>query len=1110
MKYKLGLDLGSTSLGWAVVELDENDNIVRLVDMGVRIFPDGRDFQSHKPINVKRRIARGMRRRLDRIKLRKKHTLRLLHKYGLDFDISADIARLENPYNLRARAVTEKLKVDELGRVFFHFAQRRGFKSNRKETRGEAGGKLKAATDVLRENMGDDKTLGQFLAESGKYRFSDQFDGVIIKEGAMYPTRDMYLEEFRTICAAQNVSDDMRQELEKVIFDQRPLKAPQIGHCIFEPGELRAYRYTPAFQKWRALQQLNQLGIENCGNLEPLSDEQHAKLRNILLVGFDGVKREKNGHVKLTFAEIKRQLGLSRTTRFNLESESRKEMDVDTTAFAFSEIGMADFWQALPVDSQLDILSKINDDNIEDVDLIKYLVDKYDLSEKQAEDIIKISLEDDVCNVSSKAIEKMLPFLEQGMLYHDAAKAAGYNHSDPDIPVLELLPYYGELAALRPSLMEDKNGMYRTMNATVHIAMNQIRAVVNDLILQYGDRPYAINIEMGRDIHAGAEERKEIEVQQAKNKKENDRIAAELLAAGVDVNRENIQKYKLWELLGSNPLERRCVYTDEVISFEKLYSPNFEIEHILPFSRTLDDSLANKTISRVDANRFKGNRTPDEAFNDPTSKWKYEDVWARAQKLPTATKWRFNRGALDLFLKDKDCIARALNDTRHMTRLAVKYLQHVCKDKYKDKYRVTGMPGKMTALFRDMWHLNWWKDKSAEEKYRGSHIHHAIDAFVVACVGPKTYRVLSKNTEKPENYVGKSVKDKHKYWFDGIMTPYAGFDYYDFQMKCEKTIISYRKSIKNPKSTGTIGCLHEDTAYNLEGFDKRGNAIMSRRETLPVLADKKFAKDFRRVNKTTKQTFLTETGCSNDTDDIAGKFLEWAQARGLRKVRMLKEGVDISSWVPVFRSRGDRDAFHKAYIRWYALDGISDGMMDKKAKKTQKDEELRLREQYHSAALKAYKWYIGGNNFCAEVFEIRADDRRYPKLAGKWQIEVISNYTAQQTGGVPMWRKKYATARRVMSLRINDMVMAEFSKNDKNLPRGLVETVMHQCAVVQKDTVEIVFRVKKISSDGSIYLRPHHIAKESADTKSWCASKSSLQEHKAHKVFVSPTGQILK
>lgn len=1107
MKYKLGLDLGSTSLGWAVVELNEKDDALRLVDMGVRIFPDGRDAQSHTPINVERRTARGMRRRGDRIKIRKQRTLDLIHKYGLDFDISGDIERLENPYKLRAKAVEQKLAADELGRVFFHLAQRRGFKSNRKETRGSAGGKLKNATEALRKAT-DDKTLGQFQNESGKYRFADQFDGDVIKDGALYPTRDMYLDEFHKICDVQNVPDEMRRDFENAIFYQRNLLPPQIGHCMFEPDELRAYKYTPAFQKWRALQQLNQLRIENVGKLEELSTEQREKLKNIMLVSFDGVVREKNGHVKLTFAAIKKQLGLSaRATKFNLESDKRKEIDVDTTAFAFAEIGEGDFWNSLSEDAQLELLENINDDNLNDTDLISRLMGQYNLSKERAEKIIGLPLEDDVGNVSLVAIGKMLPYLECGMLYHDAAREVYGTHSEQDIRALDELPYYGDLMVLRSSLAEDKNGVYRTMNATVHIAMNQIRAVVNDLISQYG-KPFAITIETGRDVHAGAKERAEIEAQQAKNKKENDRIAADLRAAGVLVNRENIQKYKLWELLGTNPLDRCCVYTGEVISKEKLFSPQFEIEHILPFSRTLDDSLANKTISRVDANKFKGNRTPEEAFTAADSPWNYDDVWTRAQKLPPATRWRFNRGAIDLFLKNNDCIARALNDTRHMTRLAVTYLKHICVD----KNNVIGMPGKLTAMFRDMWHLDWWKDKAEAEKYRGNHIHHAIDAFVIACAGRGNLQRLSQNSKNPEAYSGKSVKDKRKNWFDGMALPFAGFDYFDFKMKCENTVVSYRKSIKNPNSSGTIGCLHEDTAYKLEDFDKNGWAIMSRHENLPVTdADrKKFAKKFKRLNKTILQTFISDTGCANDTPNIAERFLDWAQARGIKRVRMLKDGVDISGWVPVFRSRADRDAFHEAYVAWYVADGISSGIVDTRAKRAQMDKERGLRERYQDAACRAYKWYIGGNNFCAEIFEIRPDDSRYPKLAGKWQMDVVSNYSAQLNAGQPMWRKKYATAQRVMSLRINDMVMAEFSKDDSKLPTGLIDTVRHQCMLEQKDTVWVVFRVKKISSGGSVYLRPHFIAKEDADTKSWAASCGSLQEHKARKISVSPTGKILK
>ena len=1094
MKYKLGLDLGSTSLGWAVVELDKDDNIVRLVDMGVRIFPDGRDAKTHAPINVKRREARSMRRRLDRVQQRKRQVVKLLKKYGLEFDITSD-STLANPYELRARGLTEKLTRPELGRVMLHFALRRGFKSNRKELRGTEGGKLKAATASLRNALGDG-TLAQFQVATGKYRFSNQFDGTSIKDGALYPTRDMYLDEFQRLCKAQHMPDEMHQDFETAIFYQRPLRAPERGNCLFEPGEYRAYKYEPDFQRWRALQQINQLSLVEHGKAIPLSDEQRQKIMDMVFVPSGSVKKG-----KLTFAEIKKQLGLSRAAKFNLETEKRKDIDADKTAFAFYEVGELDFY--LRLENKQELLDKINDDSLEDAELLDFIVNKLDATPQQAEKIIQVSLEDDVANVSLVAIRKMLPFLEQGQMFHDAARSAGYHHSAFVIPTLEALPYYGDLAILKPSLAQISDGSYRTMNATVHIAMNQIRAVVNELIQRFG-RPYAINVEMGRDLRSGAEDLKKIDKLQSENKKKNDKIAAELASIGIlNPSREDFQKYKLWEALAKEPQKRRCVYTGQPITsiIELFKSGKFEIEHILPYAQTLDDSMANKTISAVEANRFKGNRTPYEAFSDSKSPWDYEGVWERAQSLPDASRWRFKQDALTAYLRGNDCIARALNDTRFMSKMAVDYLRHICSDKNK----VLGLPGQMTALFRDMWHLDWWKNKEDSDKYRSSHVHHAIDAFVIACMGAGKLQTLSKNATKLENYFGKTLKEKRKQLFVGLDIPFAGFDFYDFKIKTENMIISYRRSLKDPRDIGTIGQLHEDTAYSLESFQSGVKATMSRRIPMPIKD-----KDFENINRGTLTEFLNDTGIKNDDPDIYKKFISWAESRGIKSVRVYKEDVDTTSYIPIFRTKAERDACHRAYIDWYVADGLAVGMSDKKQKQAQALREEYLLQAYRTAASRAYKWYVGGNNFCAEIFEIRSDDKRYPKLRGKWMTEVVSNYNAELDQGIPVWRQKYATARRIMSLRINDMVMAEFSKNDPNLPKGLIEAVRHQCLIDGTDTVNMVFRVKKLKSTGVVYLRPHSVAKEDADTKSWAASASSLQAHNARKVHISPTGKILK
>lgn len=261
------------------------------------------------------------------------------------------------------------------------------------------------------------------------------------------------------------------------------------------------------------------------------------------------------------------------------------------------------------------------------------------------------------------------------------------------------------------------------------------------------------------------------------------------------------------------------------------------------------------------------------------------------------------------------------------------------------------------------------------------------------------------------------------------------------------------------------------------------------------------------VNQTTWTQFVKEKNIKNEDTNLIELFKKWCEEKGIKKVRTLSE-KDSTNMIPVFRSRYERDECRRAYIDWYIQSGIYAGMTDKKAKATQKEKEEKLLQTYKNLAKNAYKWFIGGNNFGAEVFKIRNDDKRYPKDSRNWKIEIMSNYNATLDKGEPMWRKKYPTAKRIMSLRINDLVRAEFSRNDKKLPKGIIEAVNHKCNWEGKDTVELNFRVKKLNSTGTIFLRPDWISKEAGDTKSWQASASSLKEHKARKIFVSPAGVL--
>ena len=267
-------------------------------------------------------------------------------------------------------------------------------------------------------------------------------------------------------------------------------------------------------------------------------------------------------------------------------------------------------------------------------------------------------------------------------------------------------------------------------NPTVHIGLNQVRVVVNALIQRYG-HPSEVIVEVARDLKQSQEQRKEDSERQAKNQKRNERlraaIAATLDTAPERVRQADIQKMILWEELSFDPADRRCPYSGVQISAHMLLSDQVEIEHILPFSQTLDDSLNNKTVAMRQANRVKGNRTPWDARHDFAAQgWTHEAMLQRAEQMPKNKRYRFGEDGHQRWLReDKDFLARALNDTRHLSRVAREYLSLICPQ----ATRV--IPGQMTAMLRAKFGLNDVLSLSGE-KNRNDHRHHAVDACVIA------------------------------------------------------------------------------------------------------------------------------------------------------------------------------------------------------------------------------------------------------------------------------------------------------------------------------------------------------------------------------------------
>lgn len=1145
MNYRLGLDMGATSIGWSIYDI-ENEKIL---DTGVRIFDDGREAKTKASLCVKRRNARSARKLTNRRHIKTQELLKTLIEMGLFPQQYKERENLKNlnPYKLRKEALDKKLSLYELGRTIMQLAKRKGFKSNRKDNR-EEGGKLKKGFEELKDIMQKEnaRTYGEFLYNrllqhpEHPIRLKNVFDENGKFQGGPFPFRETYVNEFEQIWDKQKdyypqvLTDENKNQLKNIIFFQRPLKETEEGECQFEKGEKRIPRAHPLFQEFRIWQNALNLtfSAENELNYRPLENVQNLIS---LLMNPQNVTPNKQGII--IYSNIKKALGLDKNGVFNYERQENRNANlekgllVNTTQNAINKsVFFAPYWNNFSDEQKGELINIIMRPHnyilfpqtrisIEEEDgiIIKFLKDKFNLSKDAAEELLfDIDLENDFGSLSEKAINKILPFMRQGHPYHDACLCAGYHHSFKEYDHLDKLPYYGELLEqsclgkkTNPTCAEEKFG--KINNATVHVALNQIRHLVNEIITRYG-KPYDIAVEYARDLSASAKERQHMMDIRDKNEKENQRIQKELQEklGNKQYSKNDIQKYKIWKKLpvyGKDPLVRECPFSGAQIPLSELLNDGqqFQIEHLIPFSRSLDDSLDNKVIATVEANRYKKNRTPFEAFGRSENGYNWDEIQQRAKKLSIEQQWRFAPDAMQRFEKQEGPIARSLNDTRYMTRLLQDYLQPIVK---KDgKQRVQSVAGRLTFLVRRAWGLNVYKEKEDNDKYREFHNHHAIDAIIVSAINRAQISNVVGILANVRDNIREEFKDKLQQLRDSTVSDEEKRkikkEIHDAMLNRETAIvkkyfklpknirvpdvlqqvaainISHKPSLKNIKQKdSTIGQLHEDTAYGLQKFvdDKSLKAIFKTKK-----ADDKSAKD-----KNTPK--------------------------------------DVTQYIPMFRNKEDKKAYYDAFREWFIWNG--------KAKtidaKTKEDKEIKAniaqKEQnaiqvLRQTSLKAFKWFVGGNNFCAEIYEINPNNKICgiaTKDRGEWKIEIVSNYnaTVRNSRGedIAYWRYKYPNAKRIMSLRGNDMVMATFSKNqafDEKFPKNIQEYVREKFQQRPDCTKpNILFRVKKMTAAGVIFLTPHDIAKEEGDTKSFGTSADAMRKYNLRKVHISYMGKI--
>lgn len=809
-----------------MVRLSAENLPCAIIKAGVRIFSDGRNPKDGSSLAVTRRDARSMRRRRDRLLKRKARMMRSLveHRFFSSEEAERKTLLTLNPYTLRAKGLDEALMPAEFGRALFHINQRRGFKSNRKTDKSDNDSStLKNAIKTLRETLKTEscRTVGEWLHKRdaaaltvrARYRqnkvIKDDGKTRIDKSYDLYIDRAMIEVEFDALWAKQAefnpvlFNDKARDELRYTLLFQRPLKPVKPGRCTFMPDEERAPSALPSTQRFRMYQEVNNLRILRPGlKEEALTRQQRDDLIQAL---------ESNS--KRTFTQIKTLLKTGGAVQFNFEDPKRQELKGNVTSAILSNAKHfgAEWFEFDETKQDEIVLQLVKEEN--EAKLVRWLQEHTGIDESHAEAIANTGLPEGYGSLCAKALARILPELRRDVVTYDkAVQAAGFDHHSNISPaatgeILAELPYYGQPLQRHVGFGtndpkdDDEKRYGKIANPTVHIGLNQVRLVVNALIKRYG-HPSEVIVEVARDLKQSKDQREDENKRQAENQRRNIRLRADVAGTlGISPERvriADIQKMILWEELSFDPADRRCPYSGVQISATMLLSEQVEIEHILPFSETLDDSLNNKTVALRQANRVKGNRTPWAAFGEQTAAgFVYADMLTRAEQMPKAKRYRFGEDAMKQWLKDDaGFLPRALNDTRHMSKMAREYMSLICPQ----NTRV--IPGRMTAMLRAKFGLN---DVLGVDglKNRNDHRHHAVDACVIAVTDQGLLQRFARaSASAREQQLNRLVETMPLPWES-------------YREHVQRAISNIWVSHKPDHSHE--GAMHNDTAYGLLG-----------------------------------------------------------------------------------------------------------------------------------------------------------------------------------------------------------------------------------------------------------------------------------------------------
>lgn len=941
----LGIDTGTNSLGWAIVEKQADE--YHLLDKGVNIFQEGvkieKGIESSKA--AERTAHKAARVRNYRIKLRKIRLLRILSDAHLcpplsKVELSAwrlkkeypknelfmqwqstDDESEKTPYAYRHKCLHDCLDFSSvtdryiLGRAFYHMIQRRGFLSNRKDQSADDTGKVKESISNLTQEMHD--AGYEYL---GDYFYSLYNKGEKIRNH--YTARnEHYLAEFKAICEKQdldkNLGPEVVRQIEKAIFDQRPLKSQkgQVGKCVFEKNKTKCPSSHPMYEEFRMLSFINNIKIQtpNDDVLRPLSPEERALIMPLFFRKskklFDFEDIAKKLAPKKQYGFYKKSSDAEMPYLFNYPMDTSVSGCPVTTALKdiFGDNWIDSLCETYTLAEGKSRLNVVNDIwhvlffYTDDTKLAEFAKNRLQLNDEEARKFCEISLPGDYASLSLKAICKILPYLRRGLIYSHAVflgnlcevmpqyewdieemRNAAIDHiihemnqiDSKDARTFEVCikdylkeQYHVSEEKLKklyhPSMMEvyprvqltNSHGVYQlgspridsVRNPMAMRSMFRLRKLVNRL-LEEGkiDSDTEIHIEFARELN-DANKRNAIAAFTKENQNKNDEARKKiknLLKAetGKDIEPTDVDvlKYVLWEEQG-----HICLYTGKQICISDFIggNPKFDIEHTIPRSVGGDSTKMNLTLCESRFNRdVKKTKLPTELPNHEEimariNDWreKYESLDGQIRRQKKLSKGATAKDQKDAIIRKRHLLelqrdywrGKYLRFTmesvpdgfsrRQGTDISVisKYARLYLKSLFKHVYTVKGIA---TSDFRKIWGIQ----KVYSKKERVNHVHHCIDAIVIACIGLDEYNKLGAYYHDEENHewYGMSKAYFKKPWStfvedvekvqDEIMVYHYTLDNMPKQGR-RRILIDGKKVLS--KGDAARGSLHNDTYY---------------------------------------------------------------------------------------------------------------------------------------------------------------------------------------------------------------------------------------------------------------------------------------------------------